>query len=33
MQMTLAKWLLGPVLLWQGRRVRATALRLRKSVV
>lgn len=28
MQMTLAKWLLGPVLLWQGRRVRATALRL-----
>ncbi len=28
MRMTLTKWLLGPVLLWQGRRVRATALRL-----
>lgn len=28
MQLTLAKWLLGPVLLLQGRRVRATALRL-----
>lgn len=28
MQLTLAKWLLGPVLLWQGARVRATALRL-----
>lgn len=28
MQLTLAKWLLGPVLLWQGTRVRATALRL-----
>ncbi|MGC3946801.1 MAG: SGNH/GDSL hydrolase family protein [Chryseolinea sp.] len=27
-QMTLAKCLLGPLLLWQGRRVRATALRL-----
>ncbi|MFN3861695.1 MAG: SGNH/GDSL hydrolase family protein [Roseateles sp.] len=28
MRLILAKWLLGPVLLWQGRRVRATALRL-----
>ncbi|HEY0956193.1 MAG TPA: SGNH/GDSL hydrolase family protein [Roseateles sp.] len=28
MQMMLAKCLLGPLLLWQGRRVRATALRL-----
>lgn len=28
MRMTLAKLLLGPVLIWQGRRVRATALRL-----
>lgn len=28
MQLMLAKALLGPVLLWQGRRVRATALRL-----
>ena len=28
MQLTLAKWLLGPLLLWQGARVRATALRL-----
>lgn len=28
MRLTLAKWLLGPVLLWQGARVRATALRL-----
>jgi len=28
MQLTLAKLLLGPLLIWQGRRVRATALRL-----
>lgn len=28
MRLTLAKWLLGPLLLWQGARVRATALRL-----
>ena len=28
MRLTLAKLLLGPLLLWQGRRVRATALRL-----
>jgi len=28
LRLTLAKWLLGPLLLWQGARVRATALRL-----
>ena len=28
MRLTLAKYLLGPVLLWQGARVRSTALRL-----
>lgn len=32
MRLTLAKLLLGPLLLWQGRRVRATALRLPEAV-